>query len=286
MHAPKVGFSSGAQWLLDGFGLLRRSPLGLGLLGAIFGLLVALLGMAGETALALLGQLVVMLAGPIVLGGMVWAAREVDAGREARPEHLLRGVHDGKVPRLLATLLPQWAVLLLAAVLLIALLGQTHLQTLQSIMIAAQAGQQPDPAVLATLPSGRILLWFLLVLGLGILAMFCTFVAIPAIMFGQTAAVPAMRASLQACLRNAGAVLLFVVLLLITAVGISLATSLVGSLVAAIGGQRLALVVVNVLMMAVLFPVYVGATLSAWKQFFGASADTQAVARQDHGFEA
>lgn len=39
----KVPASAGAEWLLGGFGLLRRSPLGLGLLGVIYGAIALLL---------------------------------------------------------------------------------------------------------------------------------------------------------------------------------------------------------------------------------------------------
>ena len=38
----KVPASAGAEWLLGGFGLLRKAPLGLGLLGVLYGLLTLL----------------------------------------------------------------------------------------------------------------------------------------------------------------------------------------------------------------------------------------------------
>ncbi|MDO5504901.1 MAG: BPSS1780 family membrane protein [Pseudoxanthomonas suwonensis] len=287
MQARKVRMSSGAQWLLDGFGLLRRSPLGLGLLGAIFGLIVVLPSLlVSQGAAAMVAQLLLIIAGPLLLGGLVWAVREVDAGRQARTGHLLQGLQDGKAPRLLATLLPQWIVLLLAAVLLVLLVGTGNLQTMQQLAETMQAGGQPDQALMQSLPFGRLMLWLLALLVLGIGAAFATFVAIPTIMFSNTGGIAAMRQSLRACARNTGAMIVFLVLLVIAAIGISLAAQLVG-FIASLAGQKAMLLVVNVLLMAVLMPVYAGAAYSAWKQFFGHDGEGAVPALpQEHGFQA
>ena len=53
----KLPASAGAEWVLGGFGLLRRSPLGLGALGALWGLLASLvvaLGLAVPSLAAVL----------------------------------------------------------------------------------------------------------------------------------------------------------------------------------------------------------------------------------------
>ncbi len=44
---------------------------------------------------------------PTTDGGVLWALREVDQGRTARPGDLLQGLYDGRVPQLLMALLPQ-----------------------------------------------------------------------------------------------------------------------------------------------------------------------------------
>ena len=107
----KLPASDGAEWLLGGFALLRRAPLALGALGALWGLLASLVMTVGLAvpALATILQLLVALAGPVLFAGLLWAVREVAHGRPAMPAHLLQGVREGRVAQLLTTLLPQLA---------------------------------------------------------------------------------------------------------------------------------------------------------------------------------
>ncbi|MGH8075431.1 MAG: BPSS1780 family membrane protein, partial [Lysobacter sp.] len=115
----KVPFGAGAEWLLGGIALLRKAPLALGLLGLIWGGLSALATASGQLWLSLL----LALAGPLLFGGILYAAREVDHGRSATPAHLIQGMRDGKLPRLLAMLLPQVAALLLMGLLMVVIVG-------------------------------------------------------------------------------------------------------------------------------------------------------------------
>ncbi len=265
----KVSASAGAEWLMGGFALLRRSPLGLGLLGAIFGLVAALLSFAGiaSPALAVVQQLAMWLLGPLLIAGMVWAAREVDQGRGTTPVHLLRGIQDGKTGRLWATLLPQFAAGLAAVALLFLLVGPTSLQTLMEAAERVQSQPDADPAaLLAGVPVGRLFLWLLLVIAAGIVAGFFTFTAIPDMMFSDTGAIAAMKRSFRACVSNLPALVLFFVLLVIAAVFLSIAVQVVGLLVRALAGDHAMMVVVQMLLMAVLMPVVTGAMYLAWKQ--------------------
>ena len=271
----KVSASAGAEWLMGGFGLLRRSPLGLGLLGAIFGLVAALLNFAGlaSPALVLVQQLAMMLLGPLLIAGLVWAAREVDQGRAAMPAHLLRGVRDGKAGRLWATLLPQFAAGLAAVVLLFVIVGPSSLQALVAAAEQAQANPDTDPsALIAALPVGRMFLWLLLVLVVGVLAGFFTFTAIPDLVFSDTGAIAAMKRSFRACMANLPALILFFVLLVIAAVFLSIAVQVVGLVVRLVAGDHVMLFVVQVLLMAVLMPVVTGALYLAWKQLLSNDA--------------
>jgi len=274
----KVRPSAGAEWLLGGFSLLRRSPFGLGVLGAIFGLLVTAVTMLGTTSPALLmvQQVVLLLLGPLLVAGMVWAAREVDEGRSANPGHLLRGVQDGKTARLWATLLPQIAATLGVLLLLSVMVGPTQMQALVAAVEQAQGQTQPDPTLFAHLPLGRMFLWGLLALVVGIVAGFFTFTAIPDMMFGEVGAIEAMKRSFRACVANLPALIVFFVLLLISVFAISLAVTLVGMLVGVVAGQVATLVVVQALMMGVLLPVVTGAIYYAWRQLLGGGPDRAA----------
>ena len=168
----KVPASAGAEWLLTGFGLLKRAPLALGSLGILWGVgtsLVLSLSML-VPALGTVVQFLLLLAGPLFMGGLLWAVREVDLGRVAKPAHLLQGVQEGRAPHLLVALLPQLIAALLLGTLLLVLVGTDGLQQLGVVMgklnELSQSGAQPDPAqieaLVATLPAGRILLWLLL----------------------------------------------------------------------------------------------------------------------------
>jgi hypothetical protein len=262
----KVPASAGAEWLLGGFGLLRKAPLGLGLLGALYGVLALVMGMSAQRNMGLfmLLELALVLAGPLLLGGFVFAARSVDGGGKAEPGQLLQGVRSGRTARLLATLLPQVVALLLCALLLVAMVGPEALAQVAQAVEQAGAQAKPDPTLFATLPLGRLALWFLLVLVIGILASFFTFVATPEIMFTDSGALAAMRRSFRACLRNLTALLVFLVLLVIAVIAIYIAIMIVGVVAKLVLGEVAMQVVVQVLAMAVFMPLVTGAMYFAW----------------------
>ena len=281
----KVAASAGAQWLLDGFGALRKAPLGLGLLGAIYGAIALVVAILASRSPALLGlQLLMMLVGPLLAGGIVFAVRSVEQGGKAMPGHLLEGFQSGRLGRLLLTLLPNIGALLLCLVLLVAMVGQTALTEMMQVMEQAAAQTQPDPELFSSLPLGRLALWMLLSLLIGIVASFFTFVAIPEIMFTDNGAFAAMGRSFRACLRNLSALVVFIIVTVIAVIAIYIVVMIVGVIARAIGGNLAMNVVTQLLLMAVLMPVMMGAVHSAWKQMLAAGTAAPGVANA--GFEA
>jgi membrane-anchored glycerophosphoryl diester phosphodiesterase (GDPDase) len=139
--------------------------------------------------------------------------------------------------------------------------------------------------MVAALPVGRLMLWMLLVLVIGVVTSFFTFVAIPEIMFSESTAVDAMRHSFQACARNLLALIVFVVLTLIAVVGIYIAVMIVAVFAKLIAGQQAMDVVAQLLATAVLMPVLTGAMYQAWKQMLGGDR-ADVAATQVGGFEA
>ena len=284
----KLPASAGAEWVLGGFALLRRAPLALGTLGALWGLLASLvvtLGMA-VPALATVLQLLVALAGPVLFAGLVWAVREVAQGRGAQPGHLLQGAHEGRVPALLATLLPQVAAGLLLGVLLLVLVGSQQLQHLaqvsEQLNTMAQAGQQPTPeevqALIGDLPAGRILLWLLLGLAAAVAVALTVFVSVPRILFDRREGLAAMGDSLRACVHNLPALAVFLLLTLVAMFAIYFGVLLFTLVVQLVAGPFVAMWVAQLLLMAVLMPLLAGAVYTAWIRLFGeeAPADTGA----------
>ena len=276
----KVPFNAGAEWLLAGFGLLRKAPLALGLLGVIWGALSMLAAMSGQLWLTF----IVAVLGPILFGGMIYAAREVDQGRSAQPVHLAQGVREGKLPRLLAMLLPQIAALAILVMLLLAMFGPEQLQQMANVM--QQLQENPDPALVETLPTDRMFGWLLLAMVVGVVVGFFTFIAIPDVMFTDRGAFAAMGASFRACVRNLPAVLLLIVLMFIAVIAISIGINIVTALIGFAIGQAAALFLGQLLMMAVLMPVMAGTIYHAWRQMLGDAPAPPVVTPASGGFEA
>lgn len=278
----KLPAGAGAEWVLGGFALLRRAPLALGALGALWGLLASLVVTVGVAvpALATVLQLLVALAGPVLFAGLVWAVREVAHGRGAAPAHLLQGVREGRVPALLTTLLPQVAAGLLLGVLLLVLVGSQQLQHLaqvsEQLNSMAQAGQQPTPeevnALIGDLPAGRILLWLLLGLAAAVAVAMTVFVSVPRILFDRREGLAAMGDSLRACVHNLPALAVFFLLVMVSVFAIYFGVLVVSVVLQLLAGPMLALWLSQVLTMAVLMPLLAGAVYTAWIQLFGEAA--------------
>ncbi|MCL7714765.1 BPSS1780 family membrane protein [Stenotrophomonas mori] len=275
----KVPASAGAEWLLTGFGLFRRAPMALGALGILWGIgtsLVLSLSML-VPPLAPLVQLLLLLAGPLFMGGLLWAVREVDQGRTARPVHLLEGVREGRAPHLLVALLPQVVAALLLGALLLVLVGTDGLQRLSEVMLRfneiSRSGAQPDPAqieaLVATLPAARILLWLLLLMASFAAVTLALFVMPPQVMFQRAGGWHALRRSLRSSLRNLPAMLVFFVLAFIAIFAIYFAVVIAAAVIGLIAGQAAAMAVAQLLLMAVLMPVFAGSVYAAWKQMLG-----------------
>lgn len=284
----KVPASAGAEWLLAGFALLRRAPVGLGMLGALWGLLSLLLMLVAVLAppMLLAMQFLLVLAGPLLFAGMIWAVREVEHGRPPLPSNLLQGLRDGYAPKLLATLLPQVAAGIVLGALLLVMVGTDQLKQLADVWTQmeaiAQAGGQPDPSLVENLPAGRLLLWLLLVALTFVAVKWMTFVAAPQILFSGAHAWTAMRTSLRACARNWTAMLVFYLLAGIAIFAITLGLFLLTSLVQLIGGATLALLVWQLLLMAVLMPVLAGAMYTAWRQMLAGAGTPPAASAPTH----
>lgn len=283
----KVSASAGAEWLLGGFGLLRKAPLGLGLLGALYGALALLVSMSMEQdkTLFLVLQLGLVLIGPLLLGGFVYAARSVDQGGKAEPGQLLQGPRSGRTARLLTMLLPQVVALVVCGLLLLLLVGSDQLAQMVQTIERLQGQPTPDPALVSTLPIGRLMLWLLLVFVVGIVASFFTFVAVPEIMFTDSGALAAMQRSFRACVRNLPALIVFLVLTVITVVVLYIAIMMVAVIVKLIAGALAMQIAIQLLAMAVFMPLVTGAMYFAWKQMLGHGGDV-VVAAPATGFEA
>ncbi len=275
----KLPAAAGAEWLMSGFTLLRRAPLGLGLLGVLWALaaMIVMALTALNPALAVVGQLLMPVAGPFFFAGVVWAVREVDQGRAPHTRHLLQGLHEGRAPHLLVALLPQLVAGLVLGVLLLVLIGSHGLQQLGEVMTQLEAisrsGEQPSPeqmqALAAGLPAARILLWLLAVVVVAIAMALALFTFPPQVMFQQRTGLQALKLSLLASMHNLLPMLVFLVLSIIAMFAVYFAVTIVALVAQLIGGSIVAMLLAQMLLMGVAMPVFAGAIYTAWKQMFG-----------------
>lgn len=278
----KVPASAGAQWLLDGLSILRRAPLQLGALGAVWALLSLLAAqlMLLGTVPGLFLQLLLGLASPVLFAGLLGAVRKAHAAQPVVPTDLFGGFRSGHVPSLVATLLPQVMLALFAGLLLMVLLGKEGVQQLQTVMAHLQeqaaSGGQPDPALVAQLPAGRLLLWLLLLIVGALMASLLVFVAVPDVIFGGHRGGQAMANSLRACLHNLPAVVVFYVLLFIVLVPLIVIVQLLGLAVSMVAGQMAGVLLTNILLMGVMLPLLGGCVSSAWHHMLGKGNDPAA----------
>jgi hypothetical protein len=283
----KVPASSGVQWLLDAFALFRKQPWRLGWLGLGWGML-SLLALQGTTLNPALGsalQVVLILLGPFLLAGVLWAIREVDEGRPALPVHLFHALQLGRARGLLTTLLPQAIAGLVLYAAFQALVGSAALQRFgevaEQILAVQQAGGQPDPAWFAGLPVGGMMLCLLLAVALALAIALTVFTAVPRIIFGGASGLAALRDSLLASLRNLPAMAVHLLLMLMVTFALAFTGQLAAFILSVVFGPNVAILLVNLLLMAVLMPLVAGSAYFAWKQFSRDDGDASlaAVAR-------
>lgn len=282
----KVKASAGAEWLLGGFGLFKKAPLALGLVGLVFGIvsLLPLLLVSAGPVLSMLAQLAVVVLTPIMLGGMVYAVSEVDRGRAAHPSQLLQPFREGKALAMVTQLLPQVAAGLVVMVLLVVMIGPAVLQHLM-LTVEQSGGQNIDPAAFADFPFSRFLLWMLLAVLVGVLAYTFTFLFPAQVMLEGTGPFAAMLRSFRACIASIGAFVVFIVLLLIVAIAIMIGAQIVGLVLGIFLGEMAGAVAAQLLLMTVLMPVMAGAAYFAWRQLLGGGTAAGTTATPASGIE-
>ncbi|MBD9480737.1 BPSS1780 family membrane protein [Pseudoxanthomonas sp. PXM02] len=276
----KVPASAGAEWLLAGFALLKRAPvplIGMALLWQFLALIAGLVAMAAPS-LGVALQVVLIVAQPLFLGGLMWVIRELDEGRAVTPSMLLQPARDGRGPALLlSSLAPQlgaFAAMFLSLALLIGPSGLEELMAVtQKMSVLAQAGQQADPTLLQGLPVFRLTFWTLVVLpALFVAMLWLIFLVVPEIVFSGRRTVDALRNSFLACARNWTAMLVFYLLAIIGGMVVAICATLLIATVQLIGAGVLAGPLVQ-LVMAFLLPIYVASTYYAWRQMVLATPD-------------
>lgn len=205
MQARSVDFGKGLTWFGDGWTLFTRNP-GMWILFMILLFVIALV----LSLIPLLGQLLLALMLPGLIGGVLFAARELSEQRAMDVSHLFVAFKEGDTRN---------AMLVLGAV----MLGANVLSVLISLVFIGtgmgMAGmmQGDDHEVMAAGLGVGMLLALLLLSLLGLLLSMALFYAIPLVMFAAAQPLDAMKSSFAACLANILPLLLFGIVYIVLA---------------------------------------------------------------------
>jgi hypothetical protein len=241
MSFQRVPAGRGLQWLTDAIQLILQNPVPFALMGLVVGVIAVV---------PVLGSLALMVLGPALYGGIVYAAREQQAGRSADFQQLFQAFkEDGKLPKMLLLCLPGVVGGVLILVLGVVFVGGALLGG----GLSASAGAS-STALGASFGVG-LAVFALLALALGLASYALTFFATPRVMLESADPFAAMKDSLQACLANIGALLVYAGILL----GVVVVLSLLLGLIPILG---------HLVLMVALVPVASVAAFVAWRDVY------------------
>jgi len=185
----RVPFAQGWRWIVQAFALFRRSAV----IWIVLTMIMLALALA-LTMIPVLGSYLLYLITPILLAGLMSAARDTDAGQEIEIAHLFRGFREN-APQLVSV----GGVYLVGNVVVAGVALSLGGEELRQVIEAAAAGtpEEVDAAV-ANKASMAILVAAALFLPLAMAMLFA-----PAlVMLEKIPAWRAMALSVQACLVN------------------------------------------------------------------------------------
>lgn len=204
MAFQKVPAGNGLQWITESVNLIMKNPAPF----LLMGLVIAVIGM-----IPILGGLALLVLGPALYGGIMYAANEQQAGRKADFQHLFEAFkQEGKLMKMIVLCLPSVAAGVIMVVLIFVLVG--------GVVMSGGMSSSPEAAIMTALvASSAILLPVLILVGLAVFAL--TFFATPRVMLDGAEPMDAMKDSVSAVLANIGPALLYCVVMIVVA-GVSL----------------------------------------------------------------
>jgi hypothetical protein len=276
MDVRKVPATAGAEWLVQTFLLFRKSPLGFGVLALVYGVLLHLLALTANlfpgTIIPVLMQLLLLVMATFLMVGMIIAADEVTAGKQAQLSHLFVAINQGKTQRVFTMLVPQVVALLISLILLMLIVGPEDLEKINSAMIEIQreanAGRHVDPQMLFDAPIGAFMIWLGIVVALGFCSLFLTLTMIPDMIFNGVSVFSAMKRSFFACMKNILAVAVLMVLGLVVAFCILFALGIMLGLLQFVVGNFV-IVIAQVFANGFFASFVAGVMYFAWKDMLG-----------------
>lgn len=204
MEARSVGMARGWEWIVEAWGLFRKDP---GTLILMF--LVFLAVGIGLQLVPLVGHLAFTLISPALVGGYLYAGRQLEAGEEISAMDLFRAFQDrGRTGPMLT--LGVIVIGLSAVVMFMFLIFVSGTMGL--------SGMEEPPAQMTPEMAAAALMGLLVLLALVLVLTLFVYFAIPLVMLRDVAPFAAIRLSLSACLRNVLPLILYS--LVVTVLGI------------------------------------------------------------------
>lgn len=198
MAFEKVPAGNGVQWITESVNLIMKNPAPFLLMGLVIGVI---------SIVPFLGQLALLVLGPALYGGIMYAAREEQSGRKADLQHLFQAFKEpGKLPKMLFLCLPTVAAAIIVGVLAVMMLG--------GALLGIGAASNDSAAGLAAAGAG-ILVVLVIGLAVGLVVFALTFFATPRVMLEDAEPIDAMKDSARAVLANIGPVIVYVVILIV-----------------------------------------------------------------------
>jgi uncharacterized membrane protein len=200
MSFGKVEAGRGLNWLTEAIGLVFKNPVAF----LVMGLILAVINF-----IPILGGLALTICGPALLGGIVYAAREEAEGSKAEIAHLFRAFQEpGKIGPMLLLCLP---AIVGGAVLLVC----GFVFGLGALLGGGLSAANGSSAGLGGAIGGGVLILLLVAVALMFLIYALQFFAVPRVMLDGIEPFTAMKESLNACLANLGAFLLFGIVMVV-----------------------------------------------------------------------
>lgn len=264
----------GVRWFRSAIGMLDKNPRGLlltTLLWMVIGQLPNLF--SAVPTLAAVAMLVSLLLGPALLGGLMHAIAEADAGRPVSPLQLFEGFRRPGALRPLLTL----GLLTVLAILVLGLAGQSILGPENIAILQKVATQQLAPQDVPMEQLAPALMRFLLAAAAVLFVLLAgLFFAVPRVLFDRRPALAAFVESFLACAANVLPLTVYGLVLIVAGFALALVLGVAMLLLGVLGklGAALGLLVYLALLMLALLVSAAGNYL-AWREVFG-HADDQA----------
>lgn len=240
MSFQQVPAGNGLQWLTGAVTLILRNPVPFALMGLVIGVIAMV---------PILGGLALMVLGPALYGGIMYAANEQESGRNADFAQLFQAFREeGKIGKMIMLCLPGIAAAIIISILAVFFIGG-------ALLGAAGASAADAGAMAGALFGVGGLIFLLLALAIGLFSYALTLFATPQVMLTGADPIPAMKESLNACLANVGAVVVFMAVMF----GATLVLAIVLGLIPFIG---------HLILTVALIPVISVACYQAWRQVY------------------